>query len=174
MCRLYLFILTCYFAGRLLTALLCEYMDWAQLNHTLKVYLPECNMVTIHYSISIWCWCNSFKWSSIKNPLVIICICIKNHMSSIFREDLYQAGCRTQGFVYLYMCVWVGVCVCVCARARVFACILYIGIYCNVSIWFSTRSHRRSTHTPVYVWVGDWQVCEIPGFIMLRQTHYVQ
>ncbi|KAJ6357843.1 hypothetical protein OIU78_005641, partial [Salix suchowensis] len=25
------------------TALLCEYLDWAQLNHTLKVYLPECN-----------------------------------------------------------------------------------------------------------------------------------
>lgn len=32
-------------AGRLLTALICEYMDWAQLNHTLKVYLPECNLV---------------------------------------------------------------------------------------------------------------------------------
>ncbi|KAL1819290.1 hypothetical protein DCAR_0415539 [Daucus carota subsp. sativus] len=31
-------------SGRLLTALLCEYLDWAQLNHTLKVYLPECNM----------------------------------------------------------------------------------------------------------------------------------
>lgn len=31
-------------SGRLLTALLCEYMDWAQLNHTLKVYLPECNL----------------------------------------------------------------------------------------------------------------------------------
>lgn len=31
-------------SGRLLTALLCEYLDWAQLNHTLKVYLPECNL----------------------------------------------------------------------------------------------------------------------------------
>ncbi|KAL7148654.1 hypothetical protein ABFS83_06G193400 [Erythranthe nasuta] len=31
-------------SGRLLTALICEYMDWAQLNHTLKVYLPECNL----------------------------------------------------------------------------------------------------------------------------------
>ncbi|EOY18487.1 LIS1 homology motif - like 1 [Theobroma cacao] len=31
-------------SGRLLTALICEYLDWAQLNHTLKVYLPECNM----------------------------------------------------------------------------------------------------------------------------------
>ncbi|XP_021910218.1 protein TONNEAU 1a-like [Carica papaya] len=31
-------------AGRLLTALICEYLDWAQLNHTLKVYLPECNL----------------------------------------------------------------------------------------------------------------------------------
>ena len=32
-------------AGRLLTALICEYLDWAQLNHSLKVYLPECNLV---------------------------------------------------------------------------------------------------------------------------------
>ncbi|KAK9741477.1 hypothetical protein RND81_03G108800 [Saponaria officinalis] len=32
------------FKGRLLTALICEYLDWAQLNHTLKVYLPECNL----------------------------------------------------------------------------------------------------------------------------------
>ncbi|KVI04977.1 LisH dimerization motif-containing protein [Cynara cardunculus var. scolymus] len=31
-------------SGRLLTALICEYLDWAQLSHTLKVYLPECNM----------------------------------------------------------------------------------------------------------------------------------
>lgn len=31
-------------SGRLLSALICEYMDWAALNHTLKVYLPECNM----------------------------------------------------------------------------------------------------------------------------------
>lgn len=31
-------------SGRLLTALICEYLDWAQLGHTLKVYLPECNM----------------------------------------------------------------------------------------------------------------------------------
>lgn len=30
--------------GRLLTALVCEYLDWAQLGHTLKVYLPECNL----------------------------------------------------------------------------------------------------------------------------------
>ncbi|OAP02866.1 TON1B [Arabidopsis thaliana] len=29
--------------GRLLSALICEYLDWAQLNHTLKVYQPECN-----------------------------------------------------------------------------------------------------------------------------------
>ncbi|KAG7033021.1 Protein TONNEAU 1b [Cucurbita argyrosperma subsp. argyrosperma] len=35
-------------SGRLLTALICEYLDWAQLNHTLKVYLPECNMVIEH------------------------------------------------------------------------------------------------------------------------------
>uniref|UniRef100_A0A5B6Z1X3 Uncharacterized protein n=1 Tax=Davidia involucrata TaxID=16924 RepID=A0A5B6Z1X3_DAVIN len=31
-------------SGRLLTALICEYLDWAQLGHTLKVYLPECNL----------------------------------------------------------------------------------------------------------------------------------
>nr|AFK38866.1 unknown [Medicago truncatula] len=31
-------------SGRLLTALICEYLDWAQLNHSLKVYLPECNL----------------------------------------------------------------------------------------------------------------------------------
>ncbi|MQL80576.1 hypothetical protein Taro_013034, partial [Colocasia esculenta] len=31
-------------AGRLLTALICEYLEWAQLSHTLKVYLPECNL----------------------------------------------------------------------------------------------------------------------------------
>ncbi|XP_076960441.1 protein TONNEAU 1b-like isoform X2 [Bidens hawaiensis] len=30
--------------GRLMSALICEYLDWAQLNHTLKVYLPECNL----------------------------------------------------------------------------------------------------------------------------------
>ncbi|XP_058771995.1 protein TONNEAU 1b-like [Vicia villosa] len=31
-------------SGRLLTALVCEYLDWAQLTHSLKVYLPECNL----------------------------------------------------------------------------------------------------------------------------------
>ncbi|XP_052187559.1 protein TONNEAU 1a-like [Diospyros lotus] len=31
-------------SGRLLTALVCEYLDWAQLSHTLKVYLPESNL----------------------------------------------------------------------------------------------------------------------------------
>ncbi|KAI3723047.1 hypothetical protein L2E82_34358 [Cichorium intybus] len=30
--------------GRLLTTLICEYLDWAQLRHTLKVYFPECNL----------------------------------------------------------------------------------------------------------------------------------
>lgn len=33
-------------AGRLLTALISEYLDWAQLSHTLKVYQPECNLVS--------------------------------------------------------------------------------------------------------------------------------
>lgn len=36
-------------AGRLLTAMICEYLDWAQLNHTLKVYLPECNLVINYF-----------------------------------------------------------------------------------------------------------------------------
>ncbi|XP_071734549.1 protein TONNEAU 1a-like [Rutidosis leptorrhynchoides] len=31
-------------SGRLLTAMICEYLDWAQLSHTLKVYTPECNL----------------------------------------------------------------------------------------------------------------------------------
>ncbi|KAK4761731.1 hypothetical protein SAY87_029615 [Trapa incisa] len=31
-------------SGRLLTALVCEYLDWAQLNHTLVVFQPECNL----------------------------------------------------------------------------------------------------------------------------------
>ncbi|PON44398.1 LIS1 motif containing protein [Parasponia andersonii] len=31
-------------SGRLLTSLICEYLEWAQLNHTMKVYLPECNL----------------------------------------------------------------------------------------------------------------------------------
>ncbi|XP_073283274.1 protein TONNEAU 1a-like [Primulina huaijiensis] len=31
-------------SGRLLTALVCEYLEWAQLSHTLKVYSPECNL----------------------------------------------------------------------------------------------------------------------------------
>lgn len=38
-------------AGRLLTALICEYLDWAQLDHTLKVYLPECNLVIMYCAL---------------------------------------------------------------------------------------------------------------------------
>ncbi|VAI16350.1 unnamed protein product [Triticum turgidum subsp. durum] len=34
----------CFFASRLLTALIGEYLEWAQLSHTMKVYLPECNL----------------------------------------------------------------------------------------------------------------------------------
>ncbi|KAL2232695.1 UNVERIFIED_CONTAM: Protein TONNEAU 1b [Sesamum indicum] len=45
-------------SGRLLTALICEYLDWAQLNHTLKVYLPECNLDS---------WKNELKEFSNKN-----------------------------------------------------------------------------------------------------------
>ncbi|KAI3709394.1 hypothetical protein L2E82_39156 [Cichorium intybus] len=35
-------------SGRFLTALICEYLDWAQLSHTLKVYLPECNLFLLN------------------------------------------------------------------------------------------------------------------------------
>ncbi|CAH8383233.1 unnamed protein product [Eruca vesicaria subsp. sativa] len=31
-------------SGRLLCALVCEYLEWTQLDHTLKVYQPECNL----------------------------------------------------------------------------------------------------------------------------------
>ncbi|KAL5203588.1 hypothetical protein ABZP36_008459 [Zizania latifolia] len=31
-------------SGLLLTALVCEYLEWAQLSHTMKVYSPECNL----------------------------------------------------------------------------------------------------------------------------------
>ncbi|GLT70074.1 hypothetical protein SLA2020_421750 [Shorea laevis] len=47
-------------SGRLLTALICEYLDWAQLNHTLKVYLPECNLQKDF-------WKSELKEFSIKN-----------------------------------------------------------------------------------------------------------
>ncbi|KAH7351557.1 hypothetical protein KP509_19G002800 [Ceratopteris richardii] len=30
--------------GKVLTALVCDYLEWCQLEHTLKVYLPECNL----------------------------------------------------------------------------------------------------------------------------------
>lgn len=39
----------CLHSGRLLTALICEYLDWAQLGHTMKVYFPECNLVIIFF-----------------------------------------------------------------------------------------------------------------------------
>nr|CCW03272.1 similar to Casein kinase I [Lupinus angustifolius] len=48
--------------SRLLTALVCEYLDWAQLNHTLKVYLPECNLDKDS-------WKAELKESSSKNGL---------------------------------------------------------------------------------------------------------
>jgi FGFR1 oncogene partner len=40
-------------AGRLLTTLVCEYLEWAQLSHTMKVYLPECNLVSSDCSCHI-------------------------------------------------------------------------------------------------------------------------
>ncbi|KAM7499207.1 hypothetical protein LguiA_023621 [Lonicera macranthoides] len=47
-------------SGRLLTSLICEYLDWAQLDHTLKVYLPECNLPNES-------WKSELKDFSIKN-----------------------------------------------------------------------------------------------------------
>lgn len=35
-------------SGHLLTALICEYMEWAELDHTIKVYLPECNLPAVY------------------------------------------------------------------------------------------------------------------------------
>eukprot|EP00270_Netrium_digitus_P008570 TRINITY_DN2570_c0_g1_i2.p1 TRINITY_DN2570_c0_g1~~TRINITY_DN2570_c0_g1_i2.p1 ORF type:complete len:240 (+),score=47.16 TRINITY_DN2570_c0_g1_i2:63-722(+) len=35
-------------SGQLLTALLCEYFEWADLSHTLKVYLPEANLLPVY------------------------------------------------------------------------------------------------------------------------------
>jgi hypothetical protein len=54
--NLFLFYCTLLNAGRLLTSLICEYLDWAQLNHTLKVYLPECNLVIKHFFLSCGSW----------------------------------------------------------------------------------------------------------------------
>ncbi|XP_075494945.1 protein TONNEAU 1a-like isoform X1 [Primulina tabacum] len=47
-------------SGRLLTALICEYLEWAQLNHTLKVYIPESNLPKDS-------WKSELKEFSIKN-----------------------------------------------------------------------------------------------------------
>ncbi|KAJ7515194.1 hypothetical protein O6H91_22G004900 [Diphasiastrum complanatum] len=30
--------------GKMLASLICEYLEWCELEHTMKVYLPECNM----------------------------------------------------------------------------------------------------------------------------------
>lgn len=45
----------------MLSALICEYLDWAQLNHTLKVYQPECNSV-INIFHFLWTSDISFKY----------------------------------------------------------------------------------------------------------------
>ncbi|CAI5530691.1 unnamed protein product [Closterium sp. Naga37s-1] len=34
--------------GHLLTALLCEYLEWGEMDHTLKVYLSECNLPPVY------------------------------------------------------------------------------------------------------------------------------
>ncbi|XP_022893093.1 protein TONNEAU 1a-like isoform X1 [Olea europaea var. sylvestris] len=47
-------------SGRLLTSLICEYLDWAQLNHTLKVFMPECNLLKDS-------WISELQEFSIKN-----------------------------------------------------------------------------------------------------------
>jgi hypothetical protein len=64
------------FAGKLLMALVCEYFEWCELEHTLKVFLPELNQVLSYFpqnlsnvlpfqSVSIWKFslalCQTFK-----------------------------------------------------------------------------------------------------------------
>lgn len=34
--------------GHLLTALLCEYLEWGEMDHSLKVYLAECNLPPVY------------------------------------------------------------------------------------------------------------------------------
>ncbi len=72
--NLFLFYCTLLNAGRLLTSLICEYLDWAQLNHTLKVYLPECNLVIKHFFLSCgswYCWlCCNNCWTNLFDYLL--------------------------------------------------------------------------------------------------------
>ncbi len=39
------------FAGKLLMSLVCEYFEWCELEHTLKVFLPELNQVVFFISL---------------------------------------------------------------------------------------------------------------------------
>ncbi|CAL9098397.1 unnamed protein product [Musa textilis] len=54
-------------SGRLLTALICEYLDWAQLGHTLKVYLPECNLPKDFWKEELKDFSNKNQYDSNKN-----------------------------------------------------------------------------------------------------------
>ncbi|URD90330.1 Tonneau 1b [Musa troglodytarum] len=54
-------------AGRLLTALICEYLDWAGLGHTLKVYLPECNLPKDFWKEELKDFSNKNQYDSNKN-----------------------------------------------------------------------------------------------------------
>jgi hypothetical protein len=39
------------FAGKLLMSLVCDYFEWCELEHTLKVFLPELNQVVFFISL---------------------------------------------------------------------------------------------------------------------------
>ncbi|KAI3947497.1 hypothetical protein MKW92_037934 [Papaver armeniacum] len=61
-------------SGRLLTALIAEYMDWAQLNHSLKVYLPECNLEKDFWKAELRDFCSKYGYDLNRNresPLLL-------------------------------------------------------------------------------------------------------
>ncbi|KFK34747.1 hypothetical protein AALP_AA5G187900 [Arabis alpina] len=54
-------------SGRLLSALVCEYLDWAQLNHTLKVYQPECNLQKDSWKSELGDFCSNHGYELNRN-----------------------------------------------------------------------------------------------------------
>ncbi|XP_024013626.1 protein TONNEAU 1a isoform X2 [Eutrema salsugineum] len=54
-------------SGRLLSALICEYLDWAQLNHTLKVYQPECNLQKDSWKSELGNFCSNHGYELNRN-----------------------------------------------------------------------------------------------------------
>lgn len=54
-------------SGRLLTALIAEYLDWAQLNHSLKVYLPECNLEKDFWKAELRDFCSKYGYDLNRN-----------------------------------------------------------------------------------------------------------